>query len=196
MNKAIFGRGPNGRALRRDGTERKERRTLTAAERISQLAAQTEAAHASIGRSIFNKLPGMSAFVSGIGTFRRWIRDARAYSTEEARAARRAYFQRQLDIIDAKGEAAEAWLPNSEKVAETISGLYRNIGNGIEAFIAKHERVPNDAEASEIISKYLSDDVKELVEKANDPANDVFVGFRRGDDDGTEDTEEDADTLD
>ena len=94
---AIYGRGPNGRAIRKDGTERKERRTLTTAERLAQIAQQTINARAAIGRAIFNALPGMTRFVSGIGTFRRWIRDARSYASADARKARREYFQRMLD---------------------------------------------------------------------------------------------------
>lgn len=194
MSNPILGRGANGRALRKDGTERKERRTLTAAERLAQLAAQTNAARASIGRSIFRALPGMSDFVSGIGTFRRWIRDARAYSTEEARNVRRAYFQRQLDLIDAKGAAAESWLPGADKAAGTISGLYQNIGTDIEAFVKANGREPSATEAEGMVSKYLSEDVRKIVEDANNPENDVFAGFRR--DDGADDSDDADDMLD
>ena len=132
MSDAIYGRGPNGRAIRKDGTERKERRTLTPAERLAQLSQATINARASIGRTVFATLPDMGKFVSGIGTFRRWIRDARSYATEDARNARRAYFQRQLDTIDAKGEAADTWLPGADKAISTISGLYQNIGEAFE----------------------------------------------------------------
>jgi hypothetical protein len=192
---AIYGRGPNGRAIRKDGGERKERRTLTPSERLAQLAQQTINARASIGRAIFGTLPGMSAFVSGIGTFRRWIRDARSYATEDARIARRAYFQRQLDTIDAKGDAAEGWLPGADKAVTTISGLYQNIGEAVEEFVRKNGREPTAAEGETIVSRYLSEDVRKVVEDANDPDNDPFHDFRRDAD--TEDAEDtDADTLD
>jgi len=195
MSDAIYGRGPNGRAIRKDGTERKERRTLTPAERLAQLSQATINARASIGRTVFATLPDMGKFVSGIGTFRRWIRDARSYATEDARNARRAYFQRQLDTIDAKGEAADTWLPGADKAISTISGLYQNIGEAFEAFILKNGREPNPAEGSEIVNRYLSPDVRQVVEDANDPDNDPFHDFRRDAD--TEDTEDtDADTLD
>lgn len=192
-NDAIHGRGPNGRALRKDGTERKERKTLTPAERMLQLEEQTKRARVSIGRAVFSNAPGLARFVSGIGTFRRWIRDARAYATEEARIARRAYFQRQLDLIDAKGEAAETWLPNAEKAIATISGLYQNIGEAIEAFLRKNGREPNAKEAEDIVSSFLSADVRKVVEDANNPESDVFHGLRR--DDVTEDATEDDDAL-
>jgi len=195
MSDAIYGRGPNGRAIRKDGTERKERRTLTPAERLAQLSQATINARASIGRTVFATLPDMGKFVSGIGTFRRWIRDARSYATEDARNARRAYFQRQLDTIDAKGEAADTWLPGADKAISTISGLYQNIGEAFEAFILKNGREPNPVEGSEIVNRYLSPDVRQVVEDANDPDNDPFHDFRRDAD--TEDTEDtDADTLD
>jgi hypothetical protein len=180
--------------LKKDGTERKERKTLSAAEQLAQLAERANSARASIGRKIFSALPGMTRFVSGIGTFRRWIRDARSYATDAARAVRRAYYQRMLDTIDAKGKAAESWLPNAEKAVGTISSLYQNIGAAIEAFMLKNGREPSADESEAIVSQYLSDDVRKIVEDANDPANDVFHGFRR--DDVTEDTaEDDDDTL-
>ena len=192
-NDVVYGRGPNGRALRKDGTERKERKTLTPAERMLQLEEQTKRARSSIGRAVFSNLPGLSRFVSGIGTFRRWIRDARSYATEEARNARRAYFQRQLDLIDAKGEAAETWLPGAEKAVNTISGLYQNIGEAIETFLKKNGREPDAKEAESIVSGFLSADVRKVVEDANNPESDVFHGLRR--DDVTEDSADDDDTL-
>lgn len=193
-NDVVYGRGPNGRALRKDGTERKERKTLSPAERMLQLEEQTKRARGSIGRAVFSNLPGLSRFVSGIGTFRRWIRDARSYATEEARNARRAYFQRQLDLIDAKGEAAATWLPGAEKAVNTISGLYQNIGEAIEAFLKKNGREPDAKEAEGIVSAFLSADVRQVVEDANNPESDVFHGLRR--DDVTEDSDDgDDDTL-
>lgn len=192
---AVYGRGPNGRAIRKDGTERKERRVLTPAERIAQLAAAAISTHTSIGRATFGTLPGMSKFVSGIGTFKRWMRDARSYATEDARNARRAYFQRQLDTIDAKGDAAESWLPGADSAVATISGLYQNIGKDVEDFVRKNGREPNATEGEAIVSRYLSPEVRKVVEDANDPDNDPFHDFRRDAD--TEDAEDtDADTLD
>lgn len=191
MSNPVYGRGANGRALRKDGTERKERRTLTPAERIAALADAQKKVNASIGRSIFGSIPGMAKFVSGIGTFRRWIRDARSYATAEARAVRREYYQRMLDTIDAKGAAAEAWLPKAEKAVSLISGLYQNIGQEITAFMDKNGREPTAEETEEFVTKYLSDDVRKIVEDSNNPENDVFHGFRRGDSDGAEDTEDD-----
>jgi hypothetical protein len=192
-NTVVYGRGPNGRALRKDGTERKERKTLTPAERMLQLEEQTKRARSSIGRAVFTNAPGLAKFVSGVGTFRRWIRDARSYATEEARNARRAYFQRQLDLIDAKGSAAESWLPNAEKAIGTISGLYQNIGEAIESFLRKNGREPNANEAEGIVSSFLSEDVRKVVEDANNPESDVFHGMRR--DDVTEDSTDEDDTL-
>lgn len=193
-NDAIYGRGPNGRAIRKDGTERKERRTLTPAERILAVREANIRAHVSIGRAVFGNLPGLSAFVSGIGTFRRWIRDARSYATEDARIARRAYFQSQIDMIDAKGVAAESWLPKATKAIDTISGLYRGIGEAIEAHVTTSGKEPDATETEAIVSRFLSPDVREIVENANNPEADVFHGLRRGDDAEVSDAE-DTDTL-
>lgn len=190
---AIYGRGPNGRAIRKDGTERKERRTLSPQERLAQLAMQTVNARAAIGRAIFGNLPGMAKFSSGIGTFRRYIREAKSFATPENREARRAYFQRGLDTVNAKGEIAETWLPGADKAVATISGLYQNIGEAVEDFVRKNGREPNAAEGEVIVSRYLSDDVRKVVEDANNPDNDPFHDFRRDAD--TEDSE-DTDTLD
>lgn len=193
MSNPIFGRGPNGRALRKDGTERKERASLSMAERLAKHAQEMEAAKASIGRKIFSNVENLGQFVSGIGIFRKWIRDAKSYASEDARNARREYFQRQLDTIDAKGAAAEKWLPKATDAIETISGLYTKIGNDILSFTEKNGKEPSSQEVEAIIRSHLSDDVRKIVEAANDPANDVFHGLRR--DDLTDDSADDSDTL-
>ncbi len=193
MANAVYGRGPNGRAIRKDGTERKERRTLTPDEKLAQIEENTNKAFATIGRSLFSNAKGLEKFVSGIDIFNKWHKDAKAYGTEEARNTRRAYFQRQLDTIDAKGEAAEAWLPEADKAAAAISGLYQNIGNDIRVFVAKNKRQPNSAETEVIIRQYLTEDVVSVVENSNDPTNDVFHGFRKGED--TETVVTPSDTL-
>ncbi len=192
-NDVVYGRGPNGRALRKDGTERKERRTLSIGEKIEQLKQAQIRACVGMGRAIFATVPNLAKFVDGISTFRRWISDAKSYLTEEDRQARREYFQRQIDLIDAKGEAAAKWLPGAEKAISTISGLYQNIGEAIEAFIKANNREPTHNEAEAIVSRFLSADVRKIVEDANNPENDVFYGLRR--EDTTVSSPEGTDTL-
>lgn len=194
MSDTMFGRGPNGRALRKDGTERKERKNLSPLERIEAVKEIARKAYASIGRGIFGKMKGLQKFVSGIGTFRRWIREAQAFSTEEKRAERRAYHERQIALIDEKGRRAAAWLPGAEKAKNAISGLYASIGEAMENFVKENGRAPTDEEVSNIVGTFLSDDIRKIVEDANDPANDVFVGLRRGDD-VEESNYDDNDTL-
>lgn len=189
----IHGRDPEtGRALRKDGKPRKKRRTLSPMERMRQLEEKAKAAYSSIGRDIFKGIPAMAGFVSGIGTFRRWIRDARSYGTDEARAKRSEYFQRMLDTVAEKGERAENWLPGAENAEAVISDLYENIGRDIEAYHSENGEAPDSDTTLEIVQRYLTDDVRAVVESANDPENDPFHGLRRGD---SEDDSEDSDTL-
>lgn len=179
----IHGRGPNGRALKSDGTERKPRATYSGAERLAILAAQRKAAMANIGREILSAAGNeMAAFVSGIANFRRYVREARAYATEDSRAARRAYFEAQIALIEAKGKAAEKYLDGAEKASEGITRLMENIGADVSAFTEKNGRMPNGKEVNEMISAHISSDLRKIVEEANDPAKDVFHGLRRGDD--------------
>jgi ribosomal protein S11 len=141
------------------------------------------AAMANIGREILSAAGNeMAAFVSGIATFRGYVREARAYATAENRAARRAYFEQQIALIDAKGKAAEKYLKDAQKASEAISRLMENIGLDVSAFMEKNGQVPNGKEVNEMISKHISSDIRKIVEGANDPAKDVFYGLRRGDD--------------
>lgn len=182
-NEPIHGRGPNGRALKKDGTERKARVSLSGSERLQKLEAQKLAMMANFGREILSAAGSdMAAFSSGIATFRGYVREARAYATAENRAARRAYFEAQIALIEAKGKAAEKYLKDTEKAAKAISSLTENIGMDVAAFMENNGRMPDGKEISEMISKHISSDIRKIVEGANDPAKDVFRGLRRGDD--------------
>ena len=182
MNTPVNGRGPNGRALKKDGTERKARRNLTAAEVIAQIEEKAKASKATIGRKVFSNVPNLEQFTNGVQNFRKWIRDAKAYETEDKRAERRAYFVRQLELIDEKGSRAEKWLPGASQAIAALSDLYANIGQATIDFMTKNGREPNEDEQRAIVASLVSDDVRKIVEDANDPDNDVFAGLRRGDD--------------
>lgn len=183
----IHGRGPNGRALKSDGTERKARTTLSKEERLAKMNAQKKSLMATIGRDILAAAGNeMAAFVSGIANFRRYVREARAYATEESRAARRAYFEAQIALIEAKGAAAEKYLKGAEKAAQAISDLMENIGEEVYAFNEDTGRMPGGKEITDMISSHISAEVRKIVEEANDPAKDVFHGLRRGDDSQTD----------
>lgn len=194
MSNTIFGRGPNGRALKRDGTERKARITLSPAERLAKIAEDNQKAYASLGRKILSDVPGMAAFLSGLGTFRKWLRDARAYSTEDARNSRRAYFEAQLRMIDEKGERAVSWLPNAEKAEKALSNFAASIGKEIMEATQKGETLSVEF-LQGVISSHLSDDVREIVESGNDPEQDVFHGLRRGDEMNSPTDNDSAETL-
>jgi hypothetical protein len=187
-----FGRGPNGRALKADGTERKARVTLTPEEKIAQIAELEKKAYAGIGRKILASAEGFDGFISGLGTFKRWVKECKSFSDEDKRAARRAYYQAQIDAIDAKGEIAEDWLPGAEEAMEVISSLYSSLGEGYQALVKDGQANPENIAA--MIAANLGDPVKEIVESANDPDNDPYQDYRRGAADNEEGAE-DNDSL-
>ena len=189
---AIHGYGPNGRALKKDGTERKARKTLSPAEKIAQIQEMERRAYGSIGRKILAAADTFRAFNSGLATFKKWVRDCRAYSDAEKREARRAYFQAQIDAIDAKGEIAENWLPGADSAIKVISDLHSSIGEGYQALVKDGNATPENIAA--MISEHLSDEVRQIVESANDPDSDPYADYRRGSN-SDENSDEDSDTL-
>jgi hypothetical protein len=192
-NETMNGRDPDtGRALRKDGKPRRKRRTLSPTERILQLQEQQRTARANIGRTVLKGLVSLSDFMSGIGTFRRWLRDARSYATPEKREARSAYFQRMLDTVEAKGEAAVIWLPGAEQAEGVIGTLFEAIGTDIEAYLMEHGVEPDSDTVEGIVRKYLTDEILTVVESANDPENDPFAVYRRGADSDDEDSDDDS----
>lgn len=193
---ARFGRGSDGRAFKADGTLRKARRTLTTAEKMVALAAMAAGAFAGIGRSVMRALTGFATFRATVGTFRKWVRDAKAYGTPEAIAARKAYFLNMAAKCDAKGRAAAKFLPGAAAAISAIDGLYGNIGKALAEFREKHGRDANPAECEAIVAGLLTPDVRALVESAGDPANDPFAEFRRDAADADLSPAEDEDTLD
>jgi hypothetical protein len=187
---ARYGYGPNGRALKKDGTERAARRTLSPEEKIAQLAEMEAKAYGGIGKKILSGSEDMSGFNSGLAIFKGWVREARAVADEDKREARRAYLQAQIDALDSKGAVAAEFLPGAGEAIEVVNGLYSRIGKGYQALVNSGEATPDNVAA--MIREQISDDVLEIVESANDPDSDPFGEFRRGA--GEEDTEED-DTL-
>lgn len=189
---ARFGRGPNGRALKADGTERKARATLSPEEKMAQIEQLERNMYAGIGRKILAAAPNMGAFVSGLGTFKRWVRECVSFSDAEKRTARRAYYQAQIDAIDAKGVIADTFLPDSAAAIETINGLYSAIGEGYQT-LSKAKNITEETVGA-MIADLISEDVREIVEDSNDPDNDPYADYRRGASD-EDTTDEDSDTL-
>lgn len=175
---ARFGRDPEtGRAFKADGTVRKARKTLTPQERMKALAEQQNATFRTIGRTVIKAAPSLAAFVAALGTFRKWVRDCKAYGSPEAMEARRAYHRAQLDAIEAKGEAAQDWLPDAQDVSDALADVGQSIGRALAE--SGEELTTEVAEA--IVAKHLPANVREMVEAAADPDNDPFAGLRRDD---------------
>ena len=175
-----FGRDPvTGLAYKKDGTLRAKRRTFSAVEQMERLAEAARRAMGGIGRSILKTLTGYAAFRATVGTFRKWVRDARAYSTPEACAERERYHLAMLASIKAKHAAAVAWLPKAEKAAAAIDALYSKVGEAFAAFRKANGRDPDAAEAERIVGGFLTPEVRATVEGASDPSNDPFGPFRR-----------------
>jgi hypothetical protein len=184
---ARYGYGPNGRALKKDGTERKARRTLSPEEKILQLAEMEKKAYSGIGRKVLDGADSLSGFNSGLAIFKGWVREAKSVADVDKREARRAYLQAQIDALDSKGAIAEDFLPGAADAIESVNGLYARIGKGYQALVNSGDATPENV--AEMIRENISEDVRDIVESANDPDNDPFRDYRRGSE--SEDTDDD-----
>ena len=192
MSNHKYGTDPKtGRALNKDGSVRKKRTKLSAAEKAAQARMAVINAAKSLGKDAIKDVESLGAFISGIGTFRKWGKDAVSFSTEEKRAAKRAYYEAQIAAIEGKGAAAESWLPGAEKALKALATFEASVGEAIMQHLDANDNVPpTAAEAEAIVRSFLTDDVRELVEGCANPDNDPFRDYRRGatDDDDTDDT--------
>jgi hypothetical protein len=185
-----FGYGPNGRALKKDGTERKARRTLSPEEKIAQLAEMEKKAFSGIGRKVLSGSEDLAGFNSGLDIFKGWVREARTVADAEKREARRTYLQSQIDALDSKGAIAEDFLPGASDAIDAVNGLYSRIGKGYQTLVKSGNATPENVSA--MIRENISDDVRDIVESANDPENDPFRDSRK---DSESESSEDDDTL-
>lgn len=193
-----FGRdAATGLAFKADGTVRAKRRTFSAVEQMERLAEQARRAMGGIGRSILRTLTGFAAFRGTVGTFRKWVRDCRAYATPEACAERRRYHEAMLAAIDGKHKAAVAWLPKADKATGAIDALYAKVGEAFAAFRKANGRDPDAVEAEAIVGRFLTPEVRAIVEGAADPSNDPFAAFRRdaAEPEASDEDEDGEDTL-
>lgn len=193
---ARYGRDPaTGLAYKRDGTPRKKRTTLDTAAQIAKLQEQEASAMRSIGKKTAKAVTSLEGFLAGLSTFNRWRRDCAAYGTPEAVAARKEYFQRQLELCDEKAERAEAWLPGADEAIAATGTFYEDVGRAMAEAVKANDGQPLSAEEAEaLVRAHLSDEVRDLVAGAANPENDPFAGLRRGD--LTEsDEDEDEDEL-
>ncbi len=177
---ARFGREPaSGLAYKADGSTRKARVTLDIAGRLAKLQEMAQAGQASIGRAILKASDGLASLRGAVGTFRKWVRDAKAYATPEACAERRAYHERMIASIDAKHEVASKWLPKSIAAVEAVDGLYAKMGTAYAEFQKANGRAPNAEETERIVATTVPANIRKTIEGASDPANDPFAQFRR-----------------
>lgn len=177
---AAYGRDPaTKRAYLRNGNVRKERTTKTVAETLAALAILENKASAKMGKDILAEVPDFAQFIEAEGRFGAWMREAKAHGSDEATAKRRAALEASLATLDAKQEAAEAFLGENEDHGNAASEVYATVGAAYIAFGKANKRAPNKDEAAAIIADAIDADAIAAVLKANDPENDPFLTFRR-----------------
>lgn len=175
---ARFGRDPvTGRAYRADGTVRKARTTLDASERLAEVEARKARIFEGIGASLAEAVPALAGIVAQAEAVKRWTREARAYATPEARAARRAYFERMAAAVDAKGRAAEAYLEGAVDAGEMVAALYAALGQ----VAASTAGTPTADACVEAVHAALPSKARAALARAGSPEADPFAAFRRAD---------------
>jgi predicted nucleic acid-binding Zn-ribbon protein len=176
---ARYGYGPNGRALKKDGTERKERTTKTIKEKMAEIKAQKARVYGQAGKAIVSETEGFEEFSEGLSRIKARISEARRYSTAEKRENIRARLQAEIDSLESKGEIAAEYLAQAEDTIDTLDNLYSEIG----------ERVMDGGEdAADVMDELISEEVSEIVEDANNPDSDPFANFKANANEDEEDT--------
>ena len=190
-----FGRDPDtGRAYKRNGTVRKSRTVKTPEEQLTDLAAAEKRAEAGMGRKILASMGRYSGFLGAFGKFRSWVTECKSHATPEAIAKRREALEQQLADLEAKQEAAQAFLAEQGEAIAQANGVFANVGRGYIAFNRANGRAPNAEEGEAIVSNVVDAEAVEAVERSSDPANDPFIAFRR-DAPSVETNDDDDDTL-
>ena len=180
MSNPRNGRGPNGRALNKDGTERKARTKRTEAEIVQKLAEDRIAAHAAIGRSKLATAGGpIAALLLAMTTFRKWVREVTKFSTPEGLAAIREYHEAALAAIDAKAEIAQAWLPDSQATLSMLDDLPVKVGRAFERYQEDNGTFPDDEEMAAVIEGLMEGYDTSAIEARTGPDADPFAAFRR-----------------
>ena len=188
-----YGCDPEGRAYNKDGTLRKSREAKSPAEQLQAIADAERRAHAGMGRKVLATVPTMAAFLKSFGTFRRWVREAKAATDVEAR---RAYYQRMLDTVDAKADAGQTFLDNMGNAVEQANGVFAKVGAAYAAWFKANGAAPEGDDLAGIIADAVDADAVARVASASDPANDPFAEYRRDTSpEASDDADEDDDTL-
>ena len=185
--------GPNGRALNKDGTERKARTKLTPFQKAQRRKEARKAEMRSIGRDILKADKKSNGLLTNVGKARAWLREAVAYSTPEKVAERVARLQAEIDSAQAKHETAVEYLENSADLS-ALEDLEANVGEDVFAFMDDNAREPTAEETAEMCAAHCTEEVSEALADAGDPENDPFTDFRR--DNAEEDSEDESDDSD
>jgi hypothetical protein len=191
-----FGRDPvTGRAYKGDGTLRKERVTKSPEQQLAAIAEAERRAAGTMGRKVLAALAAFAPFIAAFGTFRKWVREAKAYGTVEGIAARRASLERQLANLTAKHEAAKRFLAEQGDAISKADGVFSRMGM---AYIShgKANGTPTADDVADMAADVIDEDAIGVVVSAADPANDPFAAFRRDAvADEADEADEDGDNL-
>lgn len=193
---AAFGKDPvTGRAFKRNGEVRKARTVKTANETLQALLIDEQRAAATMGRKILASMAGFAAFLGAFGKFRAWVREAKAHSTEDGIAKRRAYLEQQLSDLDAKREAAVAFLSEQGTAIEQANGVFAKVGEACIAFTKANKRPPTKDETESLVASMVDSEAVTAVERSTNPTADPFLAFRRDSGEADSEPSDDDDTL-
>jgi len=192
---ARYGRcDETGRAFKADGTVRKARMVQSPEQQLADLALAEQRAQAGMGRKVMQGMGRFARFLAAFGQFRSWVREAKAHGSDEATAKRRAALEQQLADLDAKQDAAVAFLDAQGDAIDEANGVFARVGAAYIAFSKANGRAPNADEGEALVAEAIDAEAIEAVESAADPANDPFAAFRRNAE-AEQASDEDDDTL-
>jgi hypothetical protein len=187
--------GPNGRALKKDGTERKARTVLTPFQKAARRREQRKTEMRGIGRGILKGDEASAALLDNVGTARSQARQANVYLTDGAIdpakvAAKVAYHERQVAIQQQKAELAQEWAERGGADLTALESLEEAVGEEIFAFMEDGDE-PTAEEVAEICARHFGPEVVAALAAAGDPSNAPFASMQ----DEDEDEDSDSDTL-
>lgn len=189
-----WGRDPEtGRAYTKSGKVRKARTAKDETAMLADLAERERKAQATIGRKVLAGYGRFSRFMDAFGKYRAWVREARQYATDEAIEAKRAALEQAIADLEAKQEAAQAFLAEQGDAIAQANTVFASVGAAyIDYAKSNGGRSPDEDEAVNLIADAIDADAIEAVESATDPEADPFLAFRRNapesEDEGDEDT--------
>jgi hypothetical protein len=191
-----WGRDPEtGRAYTKAGKVRKARTAKDETAMLADLAERERKAQSTIGRKVLSGMGAFSRFMDAFGKYRAWVREARQYATDEAIEAKREALEQAIRDLEAKQEAAQAFLAEQGEAIEQAGEVFASVGASfIDYAKANKGQTPDEDTAADLIGSAIDPETVEAVEAAADPEADPFLAFRRNAPEAEEDGDED--TLD